>query len=127
MGRIIIAVVVGFVLWTALWLVTGLVITKVVPDAAPVEGQRIESTGILLIFIVISVIISVVSGIAAVKIAPAAAAKTGWILAAVLFAVGLAIEIGGWDTTPAWYHIVFLLLLIPSVVVGARLGAPKQV
>lgn len=40
--------------------------------------------------------------------------------------VGFAVEIGGWDTTPAWYHIAFLILLIPSVGVGARLGAPKQ-
>ncbi len=126
MGRIIIAVVVGFVLWTALWLVTGMIITKVAPEAAPVEGQRVDSTGILLIYVVLSVIISIVSGFVAVKVAPSAASKTGWILAVVLFAVGLAVEIGGWDTTAAWYHLVFLILLIPSVIVGVRLGAPKQ-
>jgi hypothetical protein len=127
MGRIIIiSVIVGFVLWTALWLSSGLVVTKVMPEAAPVEGQRVDSVGALLIFIVLSVIFSVLSGFVAVKIAPAAAQKAGWILAVVLFAVGVAVEIAGWATTPVWYHIVFLVLLIPSVVVGARLGAPKQ-
>jgi len=126
MGRNIVSVVVGFVLWTALWLSSGMVVTKVMPEAAPVEGQRVESVGALLVFIVLSVVFSVLSGFVAVKIAPAAARKAGWILAVVLFAVGAAVEIAGWATTPAWYHIVFLVLLIPSVVVGARLGAPKH-
>jgi uncharacterized membrane protein len=126
MGRIIAAVVVGFVLWSAIWLVLGMVVTKVAPEAAPVEGQRLESTGILLLFIAIAVVISALSGFVAVKIAPASANKAGWILAVVLLIFGVIVEVSGWDTTPAWYHVVFLVLLVPCVLGGARLGTPGQ-
>jgi hypothetical protein len=126
MGRIAIAVVVGFVLWSVLWLVAGFVVTTVSPRAEPVEGQPVESPGILVTYIIISVVISVVSGFVAVKAARGAADTTGWILAVALFIVGLAVELGQWDTMAAWYHIVFLILLIPSVMAGARLAARQS-
>ena len=51
--------------------------------------------------------------------------KAAWTLAIILLAVGLGVEISGWDTTPAWYHIVFLVLIVPSVLLGARLARRK--
>jgi hypothetical protein len=124
MGRITAAVIIGFVLWSVLWLVGGMVVTKVMPESTP-AGQRVESAGVLLLFVALSMIISFVSGFTAVKIASSAAMKTAWILAVVLLIVGIGVEISGWHTTPAWYHIVFLVLLAPCVIGGARLGAPK--
>jgi hypothetical protein len=40
----------------------------------------------------------------------------------VLLIVGLGVEIAGWGRTPVWYHLVFLALLIPGVLVGAKLS-----
>jgi hypothetical protein len=124
MGRIVFAVIAGFVVWTALWLAVGMTAQKIAPGAVPAD-QFVESTGALVIFIVFSVIISIVSGVVAVRIAPGAAGKAAGILAGVLLIVGIGVEVGGWDTTPVWYHIVFLVLLVPSVLTGARIGRPR--
>jgi sugar phosphate permease len=43
--------------------------------------------------------------------------------AAVLLAVGIVVEVSAWELVPAWYHVVFLLLLVPCTLFGARLRA----
>ena len=36
-------------------------------------------------------------------------------------AVGIAVEASVWSLLPAWYHIIFLVLLIPVTMAGGRL------
>jgi hypothetical protein len=122
MGRIVLAVIVGFVLWTILWVAAGQIIAAIAPDAFP-EERASDATGLMILFNVLSVVFSIVSGFAVAKIGRAAPMRSAWALAIVLFVVGLVVEITGWGRTPVWYHIVFLILLIPGVMIGAKIGA----
>lgn len=124
MGRIVLAVIVGFVLWTILWVAAGQNIEAIAPDAFP-EERASEATGLMILFNVLSVVFSIVSGFAVVKIGRAAPMRSAWALAIVLFVVGIVVEIARWGRTPVWYHIVFLILLIPGVMIGAKIGAGK--
>jgi hypothetical protein len=124
MGRSIGAVVAGFLLWTVLWLGFGLVVRAMLPGAmAP--GQPVTSTGMLLGYIVWSVLISAAAGYVCAAVRGPRPMKAVWVLALILLAVGLAVEVGGWALTPVWYHLVFLTLLVPATVWGGGVRARR--
>lgn len=122
MGRAIGAVVGGFALWSVLWLGAGAGIGAAFPDAVE-AGQPVTSTTVLLLYVAASVVISVLSGYVCAAVRGATPMKSVWVLALVLLAVGIAVEIGGWAFTPVWYHLVFLALLVPATVWGGSLKA----
>ncbi len=47
------------------------------------------------------------------------------IFGALLFAMFLPEHYKVWDKFPIWYHLLFLLTIVPLVVAGARIGAQK--
>ncbi|MDH3225294.1 MAG: hypothetical protein OEO23_16355 [Gemmatimonadota bacterium] len=120
MGRSILAVVVAWVLWTAMWLGGSAAAAAVFPRAVTV-GQPLFHTGALMGFIAWSVVASVAAGYVCAFVKKEAPMPTVWGLAALQFVIGTAIEVSGWDNTPAWYHLLFLALLIPAIVWGGKL------
>ena len=38
-----------------------------------------------------------------------------------LLATGIAVQLQYWSLLPIWYHLVFLVLLVPSTVAGGSL------
>ena len=48
---------------------------------------------------------------------------TPYIVGGVLFALFLPLHISIWSRFPVWYHMTFLLTIIPAVLLGARLGS----
>ena len=64
----------------------------------------------------------------------AAGAVTGWIsrssrwapliVGSVVFAMFLPVHIAIWSKFPVWYHLTFLLTIIPAVIVGSLLPSP---
>lgn len=126
MGRAVAAVVAAYLLWTVLWLGFTSVVQSMVPDLANPD-QQLTHMGLLLGYLACSVVISVASGFvcAAVRRGESAAVtmKSVWVLALILLASGVVAEVSYWATTPVWYHLVFLALLVPSTLWGGRLKA----
>lgn len=120
-GRAVLGAIAGVVLWSVLWVGGAAAAQAVLPDL-PDAGQRVEAAGPLLGFIVYSVLLSVLAGWTAAAVAGVAGAmRAAWIAAALLLALGLYFEITGWDLAPVWYHVVFLVLLVPATVYGGKL------
>jgi len=121
MGRTIGAVVVGVVLWGVLW--NG---GNAALGAAGVItiGEPITGVPVLLGMIAYSAVLSVLAGwvAAAVKGGPEAMAAVKG-LAAVNLLIGIAVEVMYWSLMPAWYHVIFLALVVPMTLVGGRLKA----
>jgi hypothetical protein len=121
MGRTIGAVVAGVVLWGVLWNGFGFGLVA----AGLIEmGEPITSVAVLLGMIAFSALLSIVAGwvTAAIKGAPGAMTAVK-VLAVVDLLIGIAVEIGSWNLMPAWYHVVFLALVVPMTLVGGRLKA----
>jgi hypothetical protein len=78
------------------------------------------NSAILLIHIVLSVIVSFISGYVAVLVAGENRRVTVW-LGILLLLFGIIVEIAYWNYIPVWYHLVFLILLMPMTVAGGRL------
>ncbi len=119
MARIILAIVSGFIVWTILWLGSNALLTAIAPNLAFAEGTEI-TTGALLIGLFRSFAASIVSGLTAVLISKEFS-KTTLCLGILLLLTGIFFQYSAWNLMPLWYHIPFLLLLIPMTIWGGKL------
>ena len=125
MSRAVIGIVVGFAVWSILWLLSNTAVQAAAPSAMPAEGP-IDSAGVLMLVLAISVVVSITSGYVAALIARQTAAGTCVVLGLVLLAGGIAVQIQYWDRMPVWYHLSFLALLLPATVLGGRLRSTSR-
>ena len=86
MGRIVLAVVVGFLVWTMLWITAGRTVVSLLPDHFDAETHATESSPVLLLLIFVSVVVSLVAGWTAAHLARKRAARAARALAIVLLA-----------------------------------------
>lgn len=124
-GRSIGVVLVGFIAWSILWLVSGQVAMNVAPDAYDETGMT-SNAGILLTFLVLSVVFSIVSGWVTAALAADRGVAHGVWLGVLLLVFGLGVQISYWDAMPLWYHLPFLALLLPAAVLGGWIRASKS-
>jgi len=117
--RITLSVIAGVVLWGVLWNLGSMLTMSLFPDQVQPE-QPIASVGILIGLIVYSVILSVGAGFSTAKIGKEHARSAVHILAGVQFAIGAFFEYTYWELMPAWYHIIFVALVIPFTVIGGN-------
>jgi hypothetical protein len=131
MGRIILGVIVGFIAWSILWVGGDETLAKVSADWYGTHKIAFEkavfnktpfeaSSGILLLKLLHSIIASVISGYLAVLVA-GEFRRTTMALGILLLAVGIYFEASYWTQIPVWYHLTFLVLLIPMTMLGGKL------
>jgi len=114
-------VIQGFIVWSLVFVGGEAVVRAIAPGAvAPADATYVGSVGILLGYLLRSVLASILAGLTTALIA-GENAKSTLILGVVLLAVGIMVQIGAWNMLPAWYHIVFLALLVPMTIFGGKL------
>lgn len=122
--RITLAVVTGVVLWGIVWNLFTLAGTMLIPDElAP--NMPITHVGILIAYLVISIPVSILAGFAGAKVAAEHAGTAIKILAGVQLAIGIFVEVTYWDLMPAWYHIIFLAIVVPATLKGGQMAGTK--
>ena len=122
--RAILAVVVGVVLWGGLWAGGHAALSGMQPDAFDEQGFT-QSAGLLLVFLLGSVPLSVLAGYVAAWIAKRRPMRVVTILAAIQLAIGIAVQAGSWTQMPIWYHIPFLLMVVPAHLLGGWLRTER--
>jgi hypothetical protein len=131
MVRIILAVIAGFLAWSILWVGSDQFLIQVAPDWYGAHQNAFQKamfnntefapdSTILGFHIVRSIIVSILSGFLAAVIAGENRRST-LALGILLLLFGLAVEIMAWSYLPVWYHVIFLLLLVPMTVLGGKL------
>lgn len=135
MLRIILGIVVGFVVWTILWIGSDAILAMLLPFYKEnIEGfqKALEtkepfqvSSGTLLISLARSFIFSIIAGYVTASIARENTMSTLG-LGTLLLAFGIFIQSVYWNYIPLWYHIPFLLLLIPMTFLGGKLRKIQQ-
>lgn len=120
-GRIALAVITAALAWAALW-VSGTMLLAAAWPAHVAPDRSVSDPLALLTYLAYSVVLSMLAGrIAATVARPAGASRAVAILAGLQLLLGIMIEVSAWSLTPAWYHLVFLTLLIPATLFGGRL------
>lgn len=130
MLRIIIAAIIGFVVWTVLWVGSDAVFMAISTSYREyLEGfskaletkQPFETNSTILILTLLkSFICSIISGFITAMIAKENS-KAPILLGILLLAFGIFVQSVYWNYIPLWYHIAFLLLLIPFSIFGGKL------
>lgn len=119
--RFILACVVGLLTWIVVVSLINRFLRLSVPDYTMAEQTLQFTLGMKWARLVMAIVTSVVAG-----------AVTSWIsrsrrwapftVGAVVLLMFLPVHISIWSKFPVWYHLGFLLPIIPSVLAGALLS-----
>ena len=130
MARIILGIVSGFILWSILWVGSDAVFSALSPEwgktsadfqaAAANKTPYALGSAILTALLIKSLILSIISGYVTAFIARENFKSTVG-LGVLLLLFGIFIQSLYWNYMPLWYHILFLLLLIPMTILGGKL------
>ncbi len=125
MGRVIAGVVAGFVVWSVLWLGGNALIVSLAPDSVGDDGSVTDPVvvgGVLALSVFCSLLAGGVCRLAGGR----GAGRGPLALGVVLLAVGTAVQAMSWDLMPVWFHVAFLLLLVPVTLIGARVAGGRS-
>lgn len=121
MVRKIFGIVVGFLVWTLIFVAGEPLLRMLVPDmVVPENATYFNSPSVLFFYLARSMVASLFAGFTAAVISKKDT-KTVWLLGTILLLVGLFVQIGAWNMLPAWYHITFLIFLIPMTLLGGSI------
>ena len=130
MLRIILGIIVGFIVWSILWVISDAVFSAISPDwgktsadfraAAENKTSFTLESSVLVILLIKSFIVSIISGFTTALIARENS-KSTFGLGVLLLVFGIFIQSAYWNYMPLWYHILFLLMLVPMTILGGKL------
>ncbi len=120
MGRSVAAIAVAWLLWSALWIGFNQAAQAAFPTMFD-PTRRLVLVGPLTALIAWSAVCSVAAGYVCAWVKRSTPMATVWALAFIQLVVGIGFEVSYWSLLPAWYHLVFLALLVPATVWGGRL------
>ena len=120
MLKTIFSVVAGFFTFFAIMYGIGFVMRMSWPHYAAVAEAMNFSLLMLLARLAIGVVAALAAGHVAARLAtkPKSSAIAVGIVLVVFF---LPVHVTLWDSFPIWYHLIFLVSLIPLTAMGARL------
>jgi hypothetical protein len=119
MKRAIGAFFAGLLSWAVVVSLIDRGLRLLIPGYAVAEPQLQFTLTMMLARLGMAALTSVIAG--AVVGLLSSSARVPWILGALILAVFLPEHIHIWHDFPAWYHLTFLLPLVPLVVLGAHL------
>ena len=125
MLRSVFSVVGGFGLWTVLWLGGNAVASSAMPDAFREDGST-DQVGILCAMLAFCIVCSIIAGNLTSVIARRNAMAHGAVFGIIQLAVGIFVQVQYWDRLPIWYHISFLAMLAPGILLGVKLHLVRQ-
>ena len=121
----VLSVVFGYAAWTMIFL-GGASLIRMIWSSAH-DDQGITSNIKLLVgYLILSIVASLMAGLTTVSIAGSAKMKCVSVLAICLLATGIPVQLSTWDVLPVWYNLIFMILLVPVTLAGAKIVAPRR-
>src|SRR5579871_4562103 len=120
MWRTIGAVVAGLVTWAVVVTILNFGLRLWLPGYVQVEHILAFTLPMKIARLSIAAVTSIVAGVVTRAIAPASR-WAPWIVGLITLAMFLPSHVYLWNKFPIWYHLTFLLTLVPLVLLGAQL------
>ncbi len=124
MGRTILSIIIGFVTWSVLWLLSNAVVAAISPEAFGDDDLSVSPV-VLVVFLILALVFSVAAGFLTASISRAKPVRNALALGVLLLAVGIGMQSQYWEAVPLWYHLIFLVLLLPGAYAGGRLRSAR--
>ncbi|HEX6882059.1 MAG TPA: hypothetical protein VF530_01700 [Planctomycetota bacterium] len=116
--RTFLALLLGFALWSALWVGGHQAALSAWPSLYD-EGGIPRASATYAGYLVFSVLCSLLAGGLA-RLVAAQGSRAVLVLGLLLVGVGIGFQASVWSQEPLWYHLVFLGLLLPATLAGGR-------
>lgn len=124
MSRRILGVVAGLFVWMVVVNVLGLVLRVSWPGYASVAAAMAFTLGMMIARLAIGALATLVMGFVTAKIVRAPVLV--WLLPGVLLlAIFVPVHVNLWHRFPIWYHLTFLLSLVPLTYAGGLMSAER--
>ncbi len=124
MLRAVFGVIAGYAIWSIMWIAASALIFK---EAAEVvgRGEPYMKSGPYVGLLATSIACSLAAGAVCAAIARTKATPAAIVTGVLLLLTGIGVQAGVWTAMPVWYHLSFLVLLVPVTLAGARLVPQK--
>jgi len=122
MKRSILACLAGLLTWIVVVTVINRLLRLSLPNYTAAEQTLQFTLGMKWARLLMAIVTSLVAGAVTRWISP----SSRWaplIVGSVVLAMFVPLHIAIWSKFPVWYHLTFLLTIIPAVLVGALLPA----
>lgn len=126
MKKTVLAFIAGLIAWILVVSLLNRGLRSFVDGYAAAEPQMAFTLGMMVSRLTIGAVTSLITGAIMGAIAPASS-RTPWALGVLLLAGFIPEHIHVWHRFPLWYHLTFLLTLLPLIVLGARLVKPLTI
>jgi hypothetical protein len=130
MKRSILAGIAGLLVWLVVASVLDRLLRVFLPGYLAAEPTFTFTLGMMAARLIMGAVSSLLAGAAAAWIAPTGS-RVPWVIGVILLAVFIPSHVALWQHFPIWYHLTFLVTLVPLVVLGWRLqraaAAPRPV
>lgn len=131
MIKIAVGIIVGFVVWSILWIGSDLFLAILSPNwygkilneyqAAVAQGEQYSMDSIILVISLMrGIFFSIIAGFLGVLISKEKK-TTAFSIGILLLIVGITMHLFTWTYLPLWYHMLFLIMLIPMTILGGKL------
>lgn len=120
MWRSVLGVVGGLAAWTLIVTLLNIGLRHALPGYAQAEPLLAFTLPMMIARLSMAAITSLAAGAVVAAIAPASR-WAPWVVGLIILVLFLPVHIQIWPRLPVWYHLFFLVTLVPFVVLGARL------
>jgi hypothetical protein len=125
MKRSILASLAGLLTWLVVVSLINRLLRLSLPGYTAAEHTLQFTLGMKGARLVMAIVTSVAAGAITGWISPSNRWPP-WTVGGVVLAMFLPVHIAIWNKFPVWYHLTFLLTIIPAVVLGALLPARRN-
>lgn len=125
MKRSILACIVGLVTWVVVVSIIDRVLRVSIPNYATAEQTLQFTLGMKWARLLMAITTSVVAGTVTAWISR----PRRWpplIVGVAVLALFVPVHIAIWSKLPVWYHLTFLLTIVPAVLLGGLLPPPRR-
>lgn len=124
MKRSLLACLAGLLTWIIVVSVINRVLRVTLPNYTVAEHTLQFTLGMKWARLIMAIVTSLAAGAVIGWTAPASR-WAPWVVGLVVLGLFLPVHVSIWSRLPAWYHLTFLLTIVPAVLVGALL-APRR-
>ncbi len=125
MWRTVGSIVAGFFAWGLVVTVLNFGLRAAIPGYHAAEATLQFTLAMMAGRLIEAAIASLAAGAIVRWIAPSTK-WAPWVVGLVILAMFLPVHVRLWNTFPVWYHLSFLVPLVPLVVLGSRLMRSKR-
>ncbi len=125
MKRSILACLAGLLTWLIVVSLINRLLRLSLPDYTAAEHTLQFTLGMKWARLMMAIVTSLAAGAVTGWISPSSRWPP-WVVGTVVLALFLPVHVAIWSKFPAWYHLTFLLPIVPAVVTGALLATPRN-